>query len=54
MYVLDTGSDWSEVQKLIAHDGDGEDRFGYALAASNNTLVVGVRYDDDLAVNSGK
>ena len=53
VFVLDAGGDWSEAQKLIAHDGDADDHFGYALAASNNTLVVGVQHDDDLAGNSG-
>ncbi len=44
---------WVEEQKLIASDGATWDTFGYAVALSGDTALVGARYDDDLDVDSG-
>jgi hypothetical protein len=40
-------------QKIAASDGADNDDFGYAVAISGNYAVVGARYDDDSASNSG-
>jgi len=39
--------------KLLAYDGVAEDRFGDKVAVDGDTLVVGMKYDDDLGSNSG-
>ncbi len=35
------GSGWMELQKLLASDGDADDRFGAALAVEGDTAVIG-------------
>lgn len=40
------GTTWSEEAKLIASDGASGDYFGYAVALSGDTAVVGAAYDD--------
>jgi hypothetical protein len=42
-----------EVAKLVASDAAEDDEFGWAVAISGDTAVVGVRRDDDLGTNSG-
>ncbi|MDP8266491.1 MAG: hypothetical protein P9M07_06035, partial [Candidatus Aceula meridiana] len=42
-----------EDEKLLAFDGVAEDYFGYAVAVSGDTAVVGVPQDDDNGINSG-
>ena len=39
------GATWSEQQKLTAGDGAGGDRFGFSVAISGDTLVVGAPGD---------
>ena len=47
MYVTsDGGSTWSQVAKLTASDGAGDDRFGYAVSTYGITIVVGANGDD--------
>src|SRR5574341_683536 len=41
-----SGSTWTYQQKLTAFDGAADDRFGAALALSQDTVVVGVGRDD--------
>ncbi len=41
-----SGTTWSQQQKLIASDGDADDCFGYAVAVSGDTAVVGAAKDD--------
>lgn len=36
-----TGTTWTEQQKIIASDAENYDTFGYAVAVSGDTLVVG-------------
>ena len=36
-----------EVAKLLAADGAARDQFGYSVALSGDTAVIGVRFDDD-------
>jgi uncharacterized protein (DUF2345 family) len=37
---------WGQVQKLTASDGDAQDGFGYSVAISGDTVVVGARGND--------
>lgn len=41
---------WGEVKKLIASDGAADDRFGYSVAISGNTVVVGA-FTDAIGAN---
>ena len=41
-----SGTTWSLQQKLTASDGAADDRFGYSVALSVNTALVGAPYDD--------
>ena len=41
-----SGSAWAQVAKLTAPDGAQYDQFGYVVAISGNTGLVGVRLDD--------
>ena len=41
-----SGTTWSEQQKLTTGDGEGSDQFGYSVAISGDTLVVGAERDD--------
>ena len=47
------GSTWSEQQKLIAADFAAYDSFGYSVAISGDTAVVGADQDDDNGGDSG-
>ncbi len=44
-----SGGVWSQQQKLEASDGAPGDRFGYAVAISGETVVVGAEGDDGAA-----
>jgi hypothetical protein len=48
-----SGSTWSEQQKLTASDGAGGDHFGYSVAVSGDTAVIGAHQDDDNGSESG-
>ncbi len=45
------GTDWSQEQKLTAGDAAGGDDFGFAVAISGDTIVVGSPRDDTVAGN---
>ncbi len=48
------GSDvWGEVTRITADDGSSYDDFGYSVAISGDTIVVGAKFDDDMGLNSG-
>jgi hypothetical protein len=44
---------WGQVQRLNASDREEEDRFGFAVAVSGDTTVVGSPLDDDDGSESG-
>src|SRR5262245_15934192 len=44
------GGSWVETQKLTASDGAADDRFGYSVAVSGSTVVVGA-YSADIGSN---
>ena len=47
-----SGGVWSQLQKLEASDAAGLDQFGYSVAISGNTVVVGTPADDDAGGSS--
>ena len=44
---------WTEIAKLTALDGSADDAFGFSIAISGHTLVVGAHRDDDKGSGSG-
>jgi uncharacterized protein YfcZ (UPF0381/DUF406 family) len=44
---------WTQRAKLLASDGAGGDNFGFSVAISCDTVVVGAYHDDDKGSNSG-
>ncbi len=44
---------WGEVTKVVAADGELGDEFGNDLALDGDTLVVGVRFDNDAGTAAG-
>ncbi len=53
-YVLvRTGTIWSQQAKLTASDGVASDEFGWSLALSGDTAVVGARLNDTTAKDAG-
>ncbi len=44
---------WSEQEKLIASDGAADDLFGFSVALSGNTALVGAYLDDNGGADSG-
>ena len=49
----DDASSWSQVAKLTADDGAASDHFGWSVAISDGTIVVGAQNDDDKGSYSG-
>jgi hypothetical protein len=47
------GSEWIEQPKLLAADGQAGDYFGFSVALSGDTAIVGACLDDDNGSNSG-
>ncbi len=53
-YVFErSGTVWTQVQKLTANDGVTMDRFGWSVALSGTTALIGAPFDDDDGSNSG-
>jgi uncharacterized repeat protein (TIGR01451 family) len=48
-----SGSSWSQESKLTATDAAAGDQFGYAVAVSDGTALVGAPFDDDPTTSSG-
>jgi|ETNmetMinimDraft_21_1059911.scaffolds.fasta_scaffold01713_9 prepilin-type N-terminal cleavage/methylation domain-containing protein len=48
-----SGSTWTEQAKLTASDAAGNDRFGYDVALSGDTVVIGSYWDDVGGTDSG-
>jgi hypothetical protein len=53
-YVFrDNGAgDWQQITKLTANDGVGGDEFGFSVALSGNTALVGARFDSTPALGA--
>ncbi len=43
----------TQITKLLPNDGAGDDWFGYSVAISGTTAIVGARWDDDNGFHSG-
>jgi hypothetical protein len=52
LYVRN-GAVWSEQQKLVASDGAAGEEFGYSVALSGDTALIGAFSDNDNGVTSG-
>ncbi|HEX8737838.1 MAG TPA: hypothetical protein VF721_21080 [Pyrinomonadaceae bacterium] len=46
-------TNWTERQQLTAADGAADDRFGFSVSISGNTVIVGA-YQDDIGSNSNQ
>ncbi len=44
---------WTADKKITAHDGESGDQFGWSVALSAGNALIGARFDDDKAFNSG-
>ncbi|MDG2423973.1 MAG: FG-GAP repeat protein, partial [Phycisphaerales bacterium] len=53
IYQRQAGGSWSEIQKLTASDGVANNLFGYSVAISGDTALVGSHGDDDNGSGSG-
>ena len=51
--LIPSGSVPSQPAKLTARDAEDHDQFGYSVALSGDTAVVGTPYDDDAGDGSG-
>src|SRR6185369_13765345 len=52
VYVL-SGGTWTQQAILLANDGALADNFGYSVAISENTIIVGAFNDDSPLSNAG-
>ena len=48
-----SGTTWTQQAKLVASDGAVDDQFGFSVAVSGDTAVVGAPFDDDSGSSSG-
>ena len=44
---------WQEESKLVPTDGESFDHFGYDVAISGDTAIIGSPLDDDMGLDSG-
>ena len=45
--------DWTEMQKILASDGQADDEFGCSVAISGDYAVIGEHWDDSAGYNAG-
>jgi uncharacterized repeat protein (TIGR01451 family) len=48
-----SGSSWSQQARLVASDGQSTNYFGYSVALSGDTALIGAIGNDQVAVNAG-
>jgi hypothetical protein len=53
VYIYSAATGWNLVAKRVATDGDTNDNYGISVSIDGTNAVVGSRYDDDFATNSG-
>ncbi|MCP5094729.1 MAG: hypothetical protein GY943_04170 [Chloroflexi bacterium] len=53
IFVRDSQGNWSQEAKLTADDGAADDKFGFAIGISEDTVVIGANGDDDNGTDSG-
>lgn len=51
--LTNTMVNWTELPKILASDGEAGDYFGYSIAVSDDTALIGSERDDDKGVDSG-
>jgi hypothetical protein len=47
------GTNWTQQAKLLANDGALGDKFGYSVAVSDNTIIIGAYNDDGAFADTG-
>ena len=54
-YVFEKNSTghWTQKEKLLASDGEADDRFSYSVSVYNSTAVIGAVFDNDNGLESG-
>ncbi|MDE0042463.1 MAG: hypothetical protein OXT74_10535 [Candidatus Poribacteria bacterium] len=52
VFVRD-GDLWTQQAKLAAQDGEKFDQFGNDVSISNNIILIGAKFDDDVVVDGG-
>lgn len=53
IFVRDGNGVWNQEAKLITSDGAAGDTFGLSVSISEESAIVGARYDDDVGDDSG-
>ena len=53
VFIRSADGTWMQQAKLLAVDGAASDRFGYSVAVSEDTAVIGAYQDDDKGSSSG-
>jgi hypothetical protein len=53
VFAKNSTGQYEQVSKLVASDGAADDSFGIALAATDGTILIGSRFDDDKGSASG-
>ncbi len=53
LFDISDPANWMQTFKLLSDDGAVHDMFGYSVAVSGSTAVVGAKWDDDNGSNSG-
>ncbi|PLY10169.1 MAG: hypothetical protein C0624_02440 [Desulfuromonas sp.] len=53
VYIRQADGSWLEHAKLLAADGSDGDHFGWSVAISGDTLIIGAYGDDDNGFSSG-
>lgn len=48
-----SGAAWSQIDRIRANDGQGDDQFGAAVATDAGLLLVGARAEDEFGFNAG-
>jgi len=48
-----TGTTWTEVQKLLASDGEARDYFGFHVSIDGDCAIIGADRDDDMGNGCG-
>jgi hypothetical protein len=53
MVYVRSGTNWTQQAKLLANDGALGDKFGYSVAVSGDTIVIGAYNDDGAFADTG-
>ena len=53
VFERDSNGNWNKQAKLLANDGNKNERFGLSVSISEETIIIGAHQDDDNGVDSG-